>query len=180
MATSLFDMSVPTFLQTVKAVGGFLDRAITHCQQTGTDPDDFVNTRLFPDMAPFFFQIECVDNYSVWGLEAMRSGAFAPPDLVGMVPFADLQARIAQTEVALNAFTPDEVNGWAGKELNLILEHISPRPTALTSETFFLSFLLPNFHFHTVTAYDILRTRGVPIGKRDYEGQLRTRASLRN
>jgi len=26
-----------------------------------------------------------------------------------------------------------------------------------------------------VTAYDILRMRGVPLGKRDYEGQLRIR-----
>jgi hypothetical protein len=33
---------------------------------------------------------------------------------------------------------------------------------------------LPNFHFHAVTAYDILRSRGVPLSKRDYEGQLRT------
>ena len=32
----------------------------------------------------------------------------------------------------------------------------------------------PNFHFHAVTAYDILRSRGVPLGKRDYEGRLRT------
>jgi hypothetical protein len=31
-----------------------------------------------------------------------------------------------------------------------------------------LSFSLPNFHFHAVTAYD--------IGKRDDEGRLRTRA----
>ena len=30
MATSLYDLSVPTFLQTVKAVGGFLDRAVRH------------------------------------------------------------------------------------------------------------------------------------------------------
>jgi len=175
MATSLFDMSVPTFLQTVKAVGGFLDKAVAHCQRQGIDPDDLVNARLFPDMAPFFFQIECVDNYSVWGLEAMKRGTFKPPELVGMVPFAELQARIALTDVELNAFTPDEVNGWSGKGLDLMLEHVSPRSTALTSETFLLSFLLPNFHFHAATAYDILRTQGVPIGKRDYEGQLRTR-----
>jgi hypothetical protein len=37
-----------------------------------------------------------------------------------------------------------------------------------------LSFSLPNFYFHAVTAYNILRTRGVPLGKRDYEGVLRT------
>jgi hypothetical protein len=36
---------------------------------------------------------------------------------------------------------------------------------------------LPNFYFHAVTAYDILRSRGVPIGKRDYEGLLRTRGA---
>ncbi|PCC68180.1 protein of unknown function [Nannocystis exedens] len=36
---------------------------------------------------------------------------------------------------------------------------------------------LPNFHFHAVTAYDILRSHGVPIGKRDYEGQLRSRTA---
>jgi Domain of unknown function (DUF1993)/Protein of unknown function (DUF1643) len=36
---------------------------------------------------------------------------------------------------------------------------------------------LPNFHFHAATAYDILRSRGVPLGKRDYEGQLRTRST---
>jgi hypothetical protein len=38
---------------------------------------------------------------------------------------------------------------------------------------------LPNFYFHAVTAYDILRTRGVPLGKRDYEGRLRTRPAWR-
>jgi hypothetical protein len=42
MATSLYDLSVPTFLQTTKAVGGLLDRAASHCAQTGADPDDFV------------------------------------------------------------------------------------------------------------------------------------------
>ena len=42
MAITLYDLSVPTFLQTVRAVGGFLDRAALHCADTGTDPDDFV------------------------------------------------------------------------------------------------------------------------------------------
>lgn len=173
MATSLYDLSVPTFLQTVSAVAGFLDRAARHCAETGADPDDFVDARLFNDMAPFHFQIECVAHHSVWALEAMRNGDFAPPALIGPIPFADLQAMIAKAEVVLKAFTPDEVNGWAGKALDL---HIGPRGLAFTSETFFLSFSLPNFHFHAVTAYDILRTHGVPLGKRDYEGRLRTRS----
>jgi hypothetical protein len=170
MTISLYDLSVPTFLQTVSAVGAFLDRAATHCAETGADPDDFVDQRLFPDMAPFHFQIECVAHHSVWGVEAVRTGAFTPPGLIGPVPFADLRAMIAKAEAALKAFVPDEINACSGKELDL---QIGPRSLAFTAEAFILSFSLPHFHFHAVTAYDILRTRGVPLGKRDYEGQLR-------
>ena len=79
---------------------------------------------------------------------------------------------IAQAEQLLKALTPEEVNSWAGKDLDF---QIGPRRLTFTSETFFLSFSLPNFYFHAVTAYNILRSRGVPLGKRDYQGLLRTR-----
>src|SRR5258707_8589353 len=164
MATSLYDLSVPTFLQTVSAVAGFLDRAVKPCAETAAAPDDFVPARLFDDMAPFHFQIEAVAHHSVWGLEAVKNGVFAPPALVGPIPFADLQTMIGQAETALEAFTPDEVNGWSGKDLDL---QIGPRRLAFTPETFFLSFSLPNFHFSAVTPYDLLPTPGLPLGKRD-------------
>ncbi|WP_445928370.1 DUF1993 domain-containing protein [Methylobacterium sp. CB376] len=163
---------MPTFLQTVRAIAGFLDRASRHCSETGADPDEFVRARLSDDMAPFHFQIEAAWHHAVWGLEAAKTGVFAPPGLVGPVPFVELQAMMGKAEAALEAYTPDEVNSWAGRELDL---QIGPRRLAFTSEALILSFSLPNFYFHAVTAYDILRARGVPIGKRDYEGQLRTR-----
>jgi uncharacterized protein len=174
MATSLYDLSVPTFLQTISAIAGFLDRAAKHCIETGTDPDQFVDARLVDDMAPFHFQIEAAWHHAVWGVQALKTGAFTPPRLVGPVPFAELQAMIRKAELTLEAFTPEEVDSWTGKDLDL---QIGPRKLAFTSESFILSFSLPNFHFHAVTAYDILRSRGVPIGKRDYEGQLRIRAT---
>jgi uncharacterized protein len=175
MTISLFDLSVPTFLQTVRAIGVCLDKAITHGSEAGIEPDDFVEARLFPDMASFWFQIECVDNYSVWGLDAIRHGAFNPPDLVGSVAFSELQTRISKTEAALTEFKPEEVNSWSGKKLDIQI-HVNPQTTTFTSETYLLSFLLPNFYFHAVTAYDILRAQGVPIGKRDFEGQLRVKS----
>src|ERR1700710_1482025 len=174
MAISLYDLSVPTFLQTIRAVGGFLDRAAIHCAGTGIDPDDFVEARLIDDMAPFHFQIEAAWHHAVWGLEAAKTGAFAPPALVGPVQFDHLRTMIGDAETTLAAFTPHEVNSWAGKNLDL---QIGPRRLAFTSETLILSFSLPNLHFHAVTAYDILRSRGVPLGKRDYEGRLRTRSA---
>jgi hypothetical protein len=52
--------------------------------------------------------------------------------IVGPVPFANLRAMMARAETALESFSPDEVNGWAGKELDL---QIGPRRLAFTSET---------------------------------------------
>jgi hypothetical protein len=183
---SLYDLSVPTFLQTTRAIGTVLDRAARHCAETGADPDDFVEARLIEDMAPFHFQIESLRNHAVWGLEAVRTGAFAPPPLAGPMPFADLQAMVGGAMTALEALTPDEVNSWSGRGLDIELfrpldpknastSRWVPRTLALTPETYLLTYSLPNFYFHAVTAYNILRTRGVPIGKGDYEGELRVR-----
>lgn len=173
MAISLYDLSVPTFLQTMSAVAGFLARAVEHCAETGGDPDDFVDAQLFADMAEFHFQIEALTHHAVWGVEAVRTGAFTPPPLRGSIPFAELQAMVLEGQTALEAFVPAEIDACAGRELDL---QIGPRRLAFTAERFILSFALPNFHFHAVTAYDILRSRGVPIGKTDYEGRLRTLA----
>jgi len=173
MTTSLYDLSVPTFLQTVSAVAGFLDRAVSHCEQNGADPNDFVDARLYPDMAPFHFQIEALSHHAAWGVETLKTGVFDPPGLIGSMPFADLQAMVGRAETMLREFTREEIDACAGRDLDL---QIGPRQLAFTAEEFILSFSLPNFHFHAVTAYDILRTRGVPIGKRDYEGRLRTSA----
>ncbi|MCS0496615.1 DUF1993 domain-containing protein [Ancylobacter sp. MQZ15Z-1] len=91
MRTSLYDLSVPTFLQTVRAVGGFLGRAATHFSNAGVDPDDVVNARLFDDMAPFHFQIEAAWHHSVWG--ARPSGPARSPLPPWSEPFPSLTFR---------------------------------------------------------------------------------------
>jgi uncharacterized protein len=186
MAATLYELSVPTFLQTLRAFSGVMDRAARHCAEAGTDPDSFVSARLYPDMAPFHFQIEAVKNHAVWGLEAVRTGLFAPPPLAGAVPFVDLQAMIRESVGALEVLSPDEVNSWSGKSLDIVVyqpldvENATrsgwgPQTLTFTPETYLLSYTLPNVYFHTVTAYNILRTHGVPIGKYHFQGRLRTR-----
>jgi uncharacterized protein len=158
MATSLYDLSVPTFLQTVRAVAGLLQRAAKHCAETSTDPNDFAHARLIADMAPFHFQIEALSHHSVWGLEAVKTGVFAPPALIGAMPFAGLRALVDEAIAALEALTPAEVNSWAGKALNITLHRPldendrswrpwAPRQHAFTSETFLLPFRCPTFIF---------------------------------
>ena len=74
-----------------------------------------------PTWRPSISRVEALTHHAVWGLEAVKTGVFAPPALVGPMPFADLQAMIGQAEAALEAFTPDEVNSWAGKDLDIDL-----------------------------------------------------------
>jgi len=187
MGVSLYDLAVPTFLQTARAIGGVLDRAATYCGEVGDDPDDLVSARLFDDMAPFHFQIEALWHHAVWGLEAAKTGAFTPPALVGTVPFAALREIVRLAVTTLEALTREEVNSWSGKNLDIVVfrpvdeKNVAtsawgPQTLAFTPEAFILSYSLPNFYFHAVTAYDILRARGVPIGKGDYEGRLRIRS----
>ena len=76
-----------------------------------------------------------------------------------------MQALVAQTREALEAWTPDAVNALGGRDVVFALgEHKLP----FTTEGFLMSFSLPNFFFHATTAYDILRHKGAPIGKRDF------------
>ncbi|WP_297513186.1 DUF1993 family protein [uncultured Caulobacter sp.] len=186
MTISLYDLGVPTFLQTLRALGGVLDRAARHRAETGGDPDDFVTAKLVDDMAPFHFQIEALTHHAAWGMEAAKTGVFAPPPLIGAMPFAELRAMVDRAIAALEALDPDEVNSWSGRNLDMDLYRPvdprnastsawAPRTLALTPELYLLTYAMPNFYFHVVTAYAILRAAGAPIGKGDYEGTLRVR-----
>lgn len=186
MTTTLYDLSVPTFLQTLRALADIMHRAVSHCRAAGVDPDDFVSARLYPDMAPFYFQIEAVKNHAVWGFQAARTGEFTTPPLAGAVPFRDLQNMIDEAVATLEAYSSAEVNSWSGKDLDIVIYQPldvsnattsgwGPQKLALTPATYLLSYTLPNFYFHAVTAYNILRSRGVPIGKYHFQGQLRVR-----
>lgn len=173
MTVSLFELSVPTFLQTVRAIGVCLDKTRQHCSDTGRDPDELVTERLIEDMTPFHFQIECVAHHSFWTFETIRLNRTAYPRLIGEMPFSDLQAMVSDAASRLEGLAPDQVNSWSEKKLDL---EIGTRSLTFTSENFLLSFALPNFFFHATTAYNILRARGVPLGKHDFEGRLRTDA----
>jgi len=70
----------------------------------------------------------------------------------------------------LSALTPEAVNALGGKDVTFAL---GERKLPFTAEGFLMSFSLPNFFFHATTAYDILRHKGAPLGKRDFMGRLK-------
>ena len=170
MTISLHDVSVLNYLQTLGAVGGFLERGLSHCRDNNIDPEEIVETRLYADMLPFRFQIQSVVHHSVGAINAIKSGAFRPPKDLPSSNYSELQAQINQARETIKKVRPEEINAREGAE---VIFEIRNTKMPFTAEGFILSFSLPNFYFHATTAYDILRSRGVPVGKRDYLGTLR-------
>ncbi|MGH6848121.1 MAG: DUF1993 domain-containing protein [Methylocella sp.] len=170
MAISLYEGSVASYLQTLNAVSGFLAKGRSHFRDSNIDPEEIVATRLFPDMRPFRFQIQSVVFHSLGAVEAIRSGVLNFPGERPDHDYAALQTLITDARDALQKLTPEEVNSREGAE---VVFQARDRKRLFTAEGFLLSFSLPNFHFHATTAYNILRSKGVPVGKLDYLGVLR-------
>jgi hypothetical protein len=170
MATSLYDLSVASYLQTLGAVSNFLDRGLAHCRDNNIDPEEIVATQFYGDMLPFRFQIISVAHHSAGAIAGVKAGAFAPPTERRPLTYTELQGLVADAQKTLSATTPEEINAFEGKDVTFAIGDFK---MPFTAEGFVMSFSLPNFYFHATTAYDILRSKGVPLGKRDFMGATR-------
>jgi hypothetical protein len=172
MPVSLFDVTIGSFLQGLGGAAVTLRRGAEHFSAPG-EADAVVQESFWPDMKPMQFQIQSVAHHSLGAIEGVRRGEFSPPPPLAPQDYAGLQAIVAEAEAALRAVTPQEVESFIGKE---VWFRAGERQLPFTAENFLMSFSLPNFYFHAATAYDILRSKGVPLGKRDYMGRLRMKA----
>jgi hypothetical protein len=173
MGLSLYDVSVASFQQVLGGVAGFLEKGLAHCQSKGISLSELVETRLYPDMLPFRFQVIAVAHHSAGAIEGAQAGVFRPPSGAMDQDYAALQALIADARARLQKVPREVVDALQGKDVTFQLGDFK---LPFTAEGFLMSFSLPNLHFHATTAYDILRTKGVPLGKRDYMGQLRLKS----
>jgi hypothetical protein len=102
----------------------------------------------------------------------VRKGVFSPDTTPPPDTFAALKTRIVETLATLEAIEPAEVDTYVGRDMRFVF---GDRRLDFTAEDFLLSFSQPNFYFHAATTYDILRWKGVDLGKRDFIGRPRVK-----
>jgi hypothetical protein len=170
MAFSLYAATVPSYRQILDAVSGLLRTAEDFCAEKGIAPRDIIQARLADDMQPFAYQVKSTAVHSIGAIEGVRRGVFSPDVTPPPESFAALKARIAESIAALEAIEAAEVDAFVGRDMRFVF---GDRHLDFTAENFLLSFSQPNFYFHASTTYDILRWKGVPIGKRDFLGKTR-------
>jgi hypothetical protein len=170
MAFSLYAATIPSYRQILDAVSGLLHTAEGFCAEKGIAPREIIQARLAEDMQPFAYQVKSTAVHSIGAIEGVRRGVFSPDVTLPPESFAALKTRIAESLAALETIEAAEVDAFVGRDMRFVF---GERHLDFTAENFLLSFSQPNFYFHAATTYDILRWKGVPIGKRDFLGKTR-------
>jgi uncharacterized protein len=172
MPFSLYAATIPSYLQILGAVSGLLGKAEAYCNDKGIDHHDVIQARLAEDMLPFAYQVKSTAVHSLGAIEGVRAGVFSPDTTPPPETFAALKARVAETIIDLETIKEAEVEAFIGRDMRFAFGN---RHVDFIAENFLLSFSQPNFYFHATTTYNILRWKGVPIGKRDFTGKTRTK-----
>lgn len=165
--TTLYTASVPVFKQMLSALSDVLNKAEAHATDKKIDPNVLLQSRLFPDMFPLIRQVQIAADFAK-SVPSRLAGIEVPAYDDSEQSFAELQTRLKNTLAVLEGFTAAQIDGK--ESLEIVLRPGTPKEKKLTGETYLLNYGLPQFFFHVTTAYAILRSNGVEVGKRDFMG----------
>ncbi|MCC6557713.1 MAG: DUF1993 domain-containing protein [Polyangiaceae bacterium] len=168
---NVYDLTVPQFIRVLAQARGWLDKAEAFAEKSQIDIQSLLTARLAPDQFHFTRQIQVLSD-NAKGCAARLSGGDPPSFEDSEVTVADLRARLDRTIDFLKTLPPERFEGAAARRVRLFF---LPPGKHLTGAEYLVEFGLPNFYFHAVTAYAILRSRGVELGKMDFIGQLSIR-----
>jgi uncharacterized protein len=166
MTISMYQASVPRFVNIFGNLSAILDKTQAHVEAKKLDETALTTFRLYPDMLPMARQVMIATD-TAKGLVARLAGVDIPVYEDTEKTLAELKARIAKTVAYLQSFQPAQIDGTEDKE---IVIKRGDKETRYTGMQFMLGHAVPNFYFHVTTTYAILRHNGVEIGKRDYLG----------
>lgn len=168
MTISMYDASAPRLAHMLRNLGAILAKAQTHALAKKIDPSVLLGARLFPDMLPLVKQVQIATDHAK-GAIARLAGVDVPKYEDTEQSFDELHERIAKTIAFVESFPAGQINGSEERPIAL---RTGGRDMTFKGLPYLLGFAMPNFMFHVVTAYNILRHNGVEIGKRDFTGQL--------
>ena len=168
MSISMYQASVPVLAKGLTNLKAILEKAAAHAAAQKIDDTVFVTARLYPNMLPLSKQVQIASDFAR-GTTARLAGSEPPAWEDNEKTLSDLIARCDKTLDALKGFTAAQVDG---SEARQITRPVRGQPKVFTGTNYLLQYALPNFYFHTTTAYAILRHNGVELGKLDFIGSL--------
>ena len=166
MSFGMYQASIPAFVKMLNNLTTILDKAEAYATERKIAPEVMLNWRLAPDMFPLTRQIQILTDMSK-GCAARLAGVEVPKYDDDEKTFAELKQRLAKTLKFVGGFSAKDIDGSESRDVSLT---VGGQPIKFKGEEYLVHFVLPNFYFHSATAYDIVRSLGVEIGKRDFLG----------
>ncbi len=148
----------------------WLEKSISHAQSKSVEPVVLLNCRLIADMYPLLRQVQSACDTAKFAA-ARLSGQEAPKHPDTEQTMDEVRGRVRTCVDYLETF---KVSDFDGADTRLINLSFMPDKVLLGSD-YLVEMALPNFYFHLITTYDILRHNGVDVGKRDFIGSLNMR-----
>jgi uncharacterized protein len=167
MTVSMFTVSIPVFIQHLNGLNTVLEKAASWAAARKMNETDLLNMRLSPDMFNLARQVRAAADHAL-NAAARLSGKEPLKFENDETTIPQLKDRIAKTIDYLKSIKQTEIDGTETKDISITFP--SGQTRQFTGQSLLLGNSLPNFYFHTTTAYDILRQCGVEIGKRDFMG----------
>jgi len=165
MEYTYYNMTVPVYMRSLKTLKGVLAKGELYVKEKGLNETTFLDSKLAPDMFPLVKQVQMTcDNAK--GSSARLAGLMPPVMEDTEKTFGELYARIDKTIAYLETFTPEQFVNAA--EQKVTLPYFKDKH--FIGREFAVEYALPNYFFHVVTAYNILRNQGVVVGKSDFIG----------
>ena len=164
MTISMSSASLPIFKTMLGNLSHILGKAEAHVEAKKFDPVALLQFRMAPDMLPFTRQVQIACD-AAKNCAARISGVEAPKFEDTEASFPELKARIQKTLDFLTTVPSQKLDGTEEKEITF---PVRDKTRTMKCEAYLKNLALPNFFFHVVTAYAILRHNGVELGKTDY------------
>jgi hypothetical protein len=164
---NLYNITVPTFDKLLANLDRWIEKATEFAKAKKFEPNDLLTARLAPDQYPLVRQIQSVCDQAKFAC-ARVTGKEAPSHPDTETTFDELRARIRSVREYVNGYKPAD---FEGAETRKIALPWMPGKVLLGKD-YVLDLSIPNFYFHFVTAYAILRHNGVDLGKMDFMGSL--------
>ncbi|KAF1849274.1 uncharacterized protein K460DRAFT_276614 [Cucurbitaria berberidis CBS 394.84] len=166
-AMSFHQVILIPILSGLKNARFFITKGYEHAKAHNIDPNDFLTARLHPDMRDFIFQIQRLTDAAKFIPSRVNPAVedLALPDEEKTFP--ELLARIEKTIKYFEDLDAGCLDGCEDAEVVLKFSE-GTLEAKFTALQYVLQFAQPNFWFHVTTAYDILRHKGVDVGKLDF------------
>lgn len=173
MAITLYDAFVPSCQQILGGLSGLIDKGEAHVKEHGLDDTDLIEATLSETMWTLPWHVRACWVHGAYTFDQLPTGEFTPDFTDVPDSWDSMRAMVDDAQAKLAALDPDTVEALADKTIGFVLG--GKRLMEFSGQDFLLSFNQPNFYFHATTFYDILRHRGVALGKRDFMGTPRLR-----